>query len=142
MIKDRLGSIFFVPAYTMVSIIMGIIITQDKATSTKDLCDAATSTEKGHEHNSDTKHHSDPADDDSDATTLDLQISPPPSVEITPGDSSDGSTSMESVYEMDPDYSGPIPQSQPCQKHGVTYVPAGMRRTYVKKRKLNFDNCN
>ena len=55
LIKDRLGSIFFfVPADTMVSIIMGI--TQDKATSTKDLCDAATSTEKGHKHNSDTKH--------------------------------------------------------------------------------------
>ena len=103
------------------------------------MCDTATSTEKEHEHNSEMEHHSDPADD-SDAT-VDLQMSPPPSVEITPGDNSDGSTSLESVYEVDPDYSGPPPQSQPCQKHGVTYVPAGMRRTYVKKRKLNFDDC-
>ena len=95
---------------------MSIIITQDKATSMEDSCDTATSTdlEEGHEHNSDTEHHSDPADDDSDPTTLDLQISPPPSVDITPGGNSDGSTSLESVYEMDPDYSGPFPQSQPC----------------------------
>jgi hypothetical protein len=107
------------------------------------LCDSATSTQKGHEQKSDTKRHSDPSDDDSDATTLDLQMSPPraPSGKVTPGDNSDSSTSLESVYEMDPDYSGPFPQSQPCQKHGVTYVPAGMRRKYVKKRKLNFDNC-
>ena len=81
-----------------------------------------------------TRNTSDPADDDSDETTLDLQISPPPSVEITPGDSSDVMVQHRcKVCEMDPDYSAPIPQSQPCQKHGVTYVPAGMRRTYVKK---------
>lgn len=45
------------------------------------MCDTATSTEKEHEHNSEMEHHSDPADD-SDAT-VDLQMSPPPSVEIT-----------------------------------------------------------
>lgn len=50
---------------------MSIIITQDKATSMEDSYDTATSTdlEEGHEHNNDTEHHSDPADDDSDATT-------------------------------------------------------------------------
>ena len=54
-----------------------------------------------------------------------------------------GSTnSYESTYETDPDYSGPLPQSQPCDKHGVKYVPAGMRRVYVKKRKLDFDSCD
>ena len=98
-----------------------------------------TAAEKEKNHNSDTEHCGDTADEDSDATTLDLQISPQPSVMVNVGDESDGSTSLESVYEMDPDYSGPPPQSQPCQKHGVTYVPVGMRRTYVKKRKLNFD---
>lgn len=51
-------------------------------------------------------------------------------------------SSYESSYEMDPDYSGPLPQSQPCDKHGVKYVPAGMRRVYVKKRKLEFDSPN
>ena len=41
---------------------------------------------------------------------------------------------------MDPEYSGTPPQSQPCDKHGVKYVPRGMRRVLVKKRKLEFDD--
>ena len=54
---------------------------------------------------------------------------------------SEGSTSSyESEYEMDPEYSGTPPQSQPCDKHGVKYVPRGMRRVLVKKRKLEFDD--
>ena len=52
------------------------------------------------------------------------------------------STSWESSYETDPDYSRPPPQSQPCNKHGVKvkYIPAGMRRVYIKKRKLDFES--
>ena len=80
-------------------------------------------------------------EDDSDATTIDLQISPKQYVEHNNGES-DGSTSLESVYEVDSDYSGPPPQSQPCQKCGVCYLPEGWRRTYVKRRKLNFDNVD
>lgn len=68
---------------------------------------------------------------------------------ITPGrpskspdrEESDGSTSLESVFEVDPDYDGPPAQSQPCHKRGITYLPEGWRVSYVKKRKLNFDDC-
>ena len=70
---------------------------------------------------------------DSDATTLDLEITPRSSTQFNVGASGENSTSFESVYETDPDYSAPPPQSQPCQKHGVSYVPAGMRRKLIKK---------
>lgn len=75
--------------------------------------------------------------DDSDATTLDLEMSPQQTLDVNAGDSD--SSSLESIYEMDPDYSGPPPQSQPCQKHGIYYVPVGMRRRCVKKKKVKFD---
>lgn len=94
-------------------------------------------------------------DYDSDATigletpelfkSADMNVTPQSSKspEITNSVSSDGS--LESVYEMDPEYDGPPPQSQPSLKHGITYIPNGMRVRYVKKnvkkRKLTFDDC-
>ena len=55
-----------------------------------------------------------------------------------------GSTSLESVCIMDPDYSGPGPQSQPCMKHGIMYTPVGMKKVHMKKRKLeeSFDRVD
>ena len=71
---------------------------------------------------------------DSDATVL--YKTPEPEDRGTPGSS--GSTSVESTYIMDPDYSGPGPQSQPCMRRGICYTPLGMKKIYVKKRKLDF----
>lgn len=56
-----------------------------------------------------------------------------------PTQSGGSTTSYESEYEIDPNYTGPPPQSQPCSKHGVMYVPRGMRRVLVKKRKLQLE---
>ena len=53
---------------------------------------------------------------------------------------SGSSTSLETVYEEDPDVpEGVIPQSQPCYKRGIHYTPLGLRRVYIKKRKLEND---
>ena len=49
------------------------------------------------------------------------------------------STSVETVYEVDSDYSG-VAQTQPCYKNGIHYTPLGLKKTYQKKRKLNFDS--
>lgn len=56
------------------------------------------------------------------------------------GQSDASSTSVETVYEVDPDYTGPIAQSQPCQKRGISYTPTGWKKTYQKRRKLNMDD--
>lgn len=49
-----------------------------------------------------------------------------------------GSTSpYVSEYEINPDDTGTLPESQPGFKHGVMYVPRGMRWV-VKTRKLEF----
>ena len=86
---------------------------------------------------------------DSDATTCSLgHVSPrrtprgEPANEESPSGAS--TTSVETVYEPDPDYPGVIPQSQPCIKNGVHYTPLGLKRTYqrkdkgCKRRKLDF----
>ena len=137
-------------------------VLQDNSTNTDDLCavvqdEGSVPINDGYEVDDGgetEKYDSDPINDgyevddgdenetyDSDATTLDLEITPRSSTQFNVGTSGESSTSFESVYETDPDYSGPPPQSQPCQKHGVSYVPAGLRRKLIKKRKLNFDNC-
>ena len=88
---------------------------------------------------------------DSDATTLE-HGSPektPPLLEPANEESASrlstaSSTSVETVYKIDPDYPG-VPQTQPCYKNGIHYTPLGLKRTYQKKdkggkkRKLNFD---
>ena len=77
---------------------------------------------------------------DSDATTLDLEMTPKQTLSVSecnnPGPGSNSSTSMETVYNTDPDYSGPCPQSQLCQRRGISNTPLGWKKTYQKKRKL------
>ena len=51
---------------------------------------------------------------------------------------SGSSTELESDYETDPDCpEGVIPQTQPCIKNGIQYIPHGLRKVYRKKRRLN-----
>ena len=82
-----------------------------------------------------TKHQSeqDREDYDSDAT-VGLDMTPKKQSDYAVSDGS--STSVETVYDLDPDYTGPVPQSQPCQKRGICYTPEGWKKTYQKKRKL------
>ena len=89
---------------------------------------------------------------DSDATTLEHGspnrtpplFTEPASEEPASTLSTASSTSVETVYEFDPDHPG-VPQTQPCFKNGIHYTPLGLKRTYQKKdkggkrRKLNFD---
>ena len=57
-------------------------------------------------------------------------------VERVPETPSGSSTELESDYETDPDCpEGVIPQTQPCMKNGISYVPYGLRKVYQKKRK-------
>ena len=51
---------------------------------------------------------------------------------------SGSSTELESDYETDPDCpEGVIPQTQPCIKNGIHYIPHGLRKVYRKRRRLN-----
>lgn len=52
-------------------------------------------------------------------------------------DSEDSTTSLETVYEVDPDVpEGVIAQSQPCFKHGIHYTPQGLK-VYRKRCRAN-----
>jgi hypothetical protein len=101
---------------------MLIYFVQDKATDTADLSTEGNGGASAHEHEGDGY--------DSDATVLykTPECGSPGSI---------GSTSVESTYIMDPDYSGPGPQSQPCMRCGICYTPIGMT-IYVKQRKLDY----
>ena len=76
---------------------------------------------------------------DSDATTCSLghvspKRTPPKSANEDPL-SGASSTSVETVYEPDPDYPGVILPSQQCYNNNIHYTPLGLRRTYQKKNK-------
>ena len=116
-----------------------ILSLQDESTDTNDLYSVVQDEVHHNASRHEASNHGESPSNDSDATTIDLEMTPWSAAQLNVG--SDTSTSLESVYEPDPDYSGPPPQSQPCQKHGVFYAPAGMRRRLVKKRKLNFNDC-
>ena len=109
-----------------------LCIMQHKSTDTSDLvvgsqsdsCDAP-----GTSGCSTSTVHADHSNDeeDSDATTLNSEVR-------------ESSSSEESMYEIDPDYKGPISQSQPGQKHGASYTPPGWKKVY-KKRNLFHGDC-